>query len=193
MLANRRRVKPVASLDVDKWFKSLPVVLCPLHLPDLPDPFDITLHKVSGIRLTAVGDHLNRRGSVGALHLFGEIHRNHHQATNFSRLHFGDQFLTVIADGGVDVGRTGHGMGEIQRRFATLFQQNPNPQLAGVEVNAVAKYKQQQQWDHHCNQPATRIANDLPCLFDAQRPHATPGQDRITHCHAPYPSRGSTE
>ena len=115
MLANRRRVKPVAGLYINKRFKSLPVVLRSLHLPDLPDPFDIPLHKVSGIRLTAVGDHLNRCGGVGALHLFGEIHRNNHQ-------HFGDQFLTVIADGGVDVGRTGHSVGEIQRRFATLFQ-----------------------------------------------------------------------
>ena len=122
MLAYRRRVKPVAGLYINKRFKSLPVVLRSLHLPDLPDPFDIPLHKVSGIRLTAVGDHLNRCGGVGALHLFRKIHRNNHQTANFPRLHFGDQFLTVIADGGVDVGRTGHGVGEIQRRFATLFQ-----------------------------------------------------------------------
>ena len=73
LLANRRRVKPVAGLYINKRFKSLPVVLRSLHLPDLPDPFDIPLHKVSGIRLTAVGDHLNRCGGVGALHLFRKI------------------------------------------------------------------------------------------------------------------------
>ena len=37
MLANRRRVKPVAGLYINKRFKSLPVVLRSLHLPDLPD------------------------------------------------------------------------------------------------------------------------------------------------------------
>ena len=80
-------------------------------------------------------------------------------------------------------------MGKVQRLFALLLKQDPHPQLAGVKVNAVAKNKQQQQWDHHGDQPATGIADNLPRLFDAQRPYATPGEKAVTHWHAPYPSR----
>ncbi len=121
--------------------------------------------------------------------MLGEIHRNDNQPANAPGLHHLDQRLAVIADGGVNVRRAGHGVGKVERLFAALLQQDADPQLAGVEVNAVAKDEQQQQGDHHRNQPTARVANDLPRLFDAQGAHPTPGEGGIRHGRAPYPSR----
>ena len=188
MLADGRRVKPVAGLHVDQRFERFPTIFCPLLLPDLPDAFDITLHKVGGIRFAAVGDHLDRGDIVRSRHLLGKIHWDHHQTANAPGLHFLNQFLAIIADGGVNIRRTGHGMGKIQRLFTLLFEQNPYPQLAGVEVDPIAEDKQQQQRDHHSNQPTAGIADDLARLFHAQRADATPGESGVTHAYAPYPS-----
>ena len=140
----------------------------------MPDAFDVALGEVSGIRFAAVSDELDRRIVAGAGHLAVEIHRNGYQRANASRLHHLHQFLAVIADGGVDIGGAGHGMDKIQRLFALLFQQHAHPQLAGVEVNPVAKDKQQQQGDDHRNQPAAGVADNLPRLFHAQGAHAPP-------------------
>ena len=188
MLADGRRVKPVACLHVDHRLERFPTIFRPLLLPNLPDAFDITLHKVGGIGFAAIGDHLDRCHVIRSRHLLGKIHRDHHQPTNAPGLHFLNQFLPVIADGGVNIRRTGHSMGKIQRLFALLFEQNPDPQLAGVEVYPVAEDKQQQQRDHHRNQPTAGVANDLARLFHAQRTYATPGESGVTHAYAPYPS-----
>ncbi len=64
MLANSRRVKPVAHLHVDQRFKGFAAVFRPLLLPDLPNTFHIALSEVGGIGLAAVGDELQR--CVGA-------------------------------------------------------------------------------------------------------------------------------
>ncbi|GAR60279.1 hypothetical protein NGUA15_02053 [Salmonella enterica] len=88
MLTDRRRVKPVARLDVDERFKGVAAIFRPLLLPDLPDAFNITLNEVGGVWLAAVGNHLNRRAVTVARHLLREIHRNHHQSANASGLHF---------------------------------------------------------------------------------------------------------
>ena len=111
---------------------------------------------------------------AGAGHLAVEIYRNGYQRANASRLHHLHQLLAVIADGGVDIGGAGHGMDKIQRLFALLLQQHAHPQLAGVEVNPVAKDKQQQQGDDHRNQPAAGVADNLPRLFHAQGAYAPP-------------------
>ena len=190
MLADGGGVKPVARLHVNQRFKLLPPVFGALHLPELPDPLRIALHEVGGVRLAAVGDHLNWRIGARACHVGGEIDRDDDQTANFSGLHFLDQFLPVVADGGIDVGRAGHGVGEVQRLFALLLQQNPDPQLAGVEVNPVAENKQQQQGDHHRNQPAAGVTHNLPRLFDAQGAHPAPGEGVTAHEYSPYPSRG---
>ena len=190
MLADGGGVKPVARLHVDERFKFFTPIFRPLHLPELPDPLRVALHEVRGVRLAAVGDHLDRRIGIRPRHIGGKIHRNDDQTANFPGLHLLDQFLTIVADGGVNVGRAGHGVGEVQRLLALLLQQNPDPQLAGVQVNAVAKDKQQQQGDHHRNQPAAGIAHDLPRLFNAQGAHPAPGKGVTAHGHSPYPSRG---
>lgn len=78
MLVNRRRVKLVAGLYINKRFKSLFVVFRSLYLLDLLDFFDIFLYKVSGIRFIVVGDYLNRCGGVGAFYLFRKIYRNNY-------------------------------------------------------------------------------------------------------------------
>ncbi len=63
-------------------------------------------------------------------------------------------------------------MREVERLFAALLQQDADMQAAGVEINAVAKNKQQQQGNDHRDKPATRVAQDLTRLFHAQRAHA---------------------
>lgn len=65
VLADGRRVKPVAGLHIDQWLERFSTIFRPLLLPDLPDAFDITLHKVGGIRLTAVGNHRIGATSLG--------------------------------------------------------------------------------------------------------------------------------
>ncbi len=190
MLADGGRVKPVARLHVNQRFERFTPVLGPLHLPQLPNAFHVALHKVRGVRFAAVSNHLYRGIGARACHVGREIHRDHHQTTDFPGLHFLDQFLAVVADRGVNIRRAGHRVGEIQRLFALLFQQNPDAQLAGIQVNPVAKDKQQQQGDHHRNQPATRVTDDLACLFDAQRAHPAQRHHVMAHWYAPYPSRG---
>ncbi len=122
MLADGGGVKPVACLHVNQRFKLFPPVLGALHLPELPDPLRVALHKVRGVRLAAVGDHLNWRIGARARHVGREIHRNDDQTANLPGLHFLDQFLPAVADGGIDVGRAGHGVGKVQRLFALLFE-----------------------------------------------------------------------
>ena len=78
-------------------------------------------------------------------------------------------------------------MDEIQCLFALLFQQYADPQFTGVEVNAVAEDKQQEQGDHHRNQPTAGIADNLPGLFDAQCANPSPGENAIAHDRFPCP------
>ncbi|CAH0285625.1 hypothetical protein SRABI106_03385 [Rahnella aquatilis] len=130
MLTDSRRVKPVTQLHVNQWLDAFTPALRALLLPYLPDPFDIALHKVCGVRFAAVGNHLNRRCSPGARHVLRKVCRDNHYAADFSRLHELNQFLAVIADGRLNVGRSADGMSETQRFFALLFQQNPHVQAA---------------------------------------------------------------
>ncbi len=188
MLANSRRVKPVAHLHVDQRFKGFAAVFRPLLLPDLPNTFHIALSEVGGIGLAAVGDELQRCVGAGAGHLAVEIHRNDHHGADAPGLHHLNQLPAAVADGGVDIGRAGHGMDEIQRLFALLLKQYADPQPAGVEVNAVAEDKQQQQGDHHRDQPTAGIAHNLPGLFDAQGADPPPGENAIAHGYSPCPS-----
>lgn len=188
MLADGRRVKPVAHLHVDQRFKGLAAIFRPLLLPDLPDTLHVALGEVSGIGLAAVGNQLNWRVGAGARHLAVKVDGNDHHGADAPGLHHLNQLLAIIADRGVDIRRAGHGMHEVQRLFALLLQQNPHPQLTGVEINAVAEDKQQQQRDHHRNQPAAGIADDLPGLFDAQGADPPPGEEITAHGHSPYPN-----
>lgn len=87
MLADSRRVKPVAHLHVDQRFKGLAAIFRPLLLPDLPDPLHVALGEVSGIGLAAVGDELERRAGAGAGHLAVEVHRNDHHGADATGLH----------------------------------------------------------------------------------------------------------
>ncbi|STV55307.1 Uncharacterised protein [Klebsiella pneumoniae subsp. pneumoniae] len=104
MLANSRRVKPVAHLHVDQWFKGFAAVFRPLLLPDLPNTFHIALSEVGGIGLAAVGDELQRCVGAGAGHLAVEIHRNGHHGADAPGLHHLNQLPAAVADGGVDIG-----------------------------------------------------------------------------------------
>ena len=107
MLADGRRVKPVAGLYIDERFKFLAAVFGALFLPDLPDAFDVSLHKVSRIGLAAVGDHLNGGVVTRTRHVLIKINRNHDQAADASGLHHLNQLMTIIAHGGINIGRTG--------------------------------------------------------------------------------------
>ncbi|MNP19690.1 hypothetical protein D3C76_1122310 [compost metagenome] len=122
MLTDGGGVKPVAGLHVYQRLKLFSTIFRALHLPQLPDPFDVSLHKVSSVRFTAVSDHLNRRIGTGARHIGGKIDGDNHQPANFPGLHLLNQLLAVIADGRVDIGRAGHRVGEIQRFLALLLQ-----------------------------------------------------------------------
>ncbi len=74
-------------------------------------------------------------------------------------------------------------MSEIQRP-ALLFARIPTRSLLESRLPRVTKNKQQQQRDHHRNQPATGIAHDLARLWDfGQRTHAAPERD-FTHAYA---------
>ena len=122
MLADGGGVKPVARLHVDERLKFFTPVFGALHLPELPDPLRVALHEVRGVRLAAVCNHLDRRIGIRPRHIGGKIHRNDDQTANFPGLHLLDQLLAVVADGGINVGRTGHGVGKVQRLFALLFE-----------------------------------------------------------------------
>ncbi|MNC62364.1 hypothetical protein D3C75_1123800 [compost metagenome] len=104
MLADGRRVKPVAHLDFNQRLVITPEIGGTLLLPDLPDPLGIALHKVGGIGLAAVSNHLQRSAVVRPCQMLGKIAGDHHQAADAASLHHLDQLLAVIADGRFNIG-----------------------------------------------------------------------------------------
>ncbi|MNT22674.1 hypothetical protein D3C72_1580670 [compost metagenome] len=179
MPADGRRVKPVAHLHVDQRFFFAPAVGGALLLPDLPHSLGIALNEVGGIGFTAVGNDLQGGAVVRPRHALGKIIGDHHQPADAPGLHQLDQLLAIVADGGFDIGRTGKSVSQIACLFALLFYQDPQPQLAGIQVDAVAKNKQQHQRNDEGDQPAGRIAHNLPRLFQAQRAQPPPGETAV--------------
>ena len=190
--ADGRRVEPVAHLHVNQRLVVAPPIGGALLLPNLPYALGIALHEVGGVRLAAVGDHLDGGAVVRARHALVEIHRDHHQAADHAGLHLLDQLPAVVADGRFDIGRTGERLGQIARVFALLLHQNAQMQLAGVQVDAVAEDKQQHQRDNEGDQAAAGIAQYLPRLLQAQRAQSAPGEAAVVDWGSVVAHRGSS-